>query len=82
MLQSGAKLVGTEAVHGLANMALDTLNGKDIESVAKERGTELFNNIKAKDKAAFQNGSGYKRKRNNHNNNSYKKERRAKDIFD
>ena len=64
--------LGKEVIGGVSNFANDTLQGKDIESSAKQRFRETIQNLKG------QSGKGYKRKRHRQIGASKK----IKDIFD
>jgi hypothetical protein len=82
VLKKGAEAVGTEALKTAANIANDTLAGKEFELAAKERAEEAIQNLS---KRALQSGSGrvYKRKKNfKHLFQRPTKIRKTRDIFD
>ena len=83
LLKSGAKTIGTEAVRTAANVATDTLAGRNLESSLKERAQEAVENLSSKAKLAMQQtGNGHdeffqlksrKRKKNKVRKNKNKK---------
>lgn len=84
LLKEGAKTLGNEAIRTAANVATDTLSGKDIEHAARERAQEAFDNLKNKARGVLQIGDGYKKRKTKVKMFSYKKpnKRKQRDIFD
>ena len=80
-VKSGLETVGKQAVQSVANIAQDTLKGRDIREAAKEHATEAIENIKTYAEKKIR-GEGIKRKRAHKPAKTILKKRKTKDIFD
>ena len=85
-IKKGGQLLGSEVVRAASSIATDAINGKDLETSARENITEAVNNLSQKANTVLQTGSGkYKGRKKRKKNNSKKhfiKHRRLEDVFD
>lgn len=61
LLKEGAKVLGTEAVSTMADVANDTLEGNSFKESFKNRSKDAINTLADKARKSLQKGQGYKR---------------------
>lgn len=59
LLKSASQTLGEEAVRTAANIATDTINGKDFKTVAKKRAGEAVDSLTRKARHRFYAANGY-----------------------
>ena len=62
-IAAGSKEIGREALKTFANVANDTLNGRQLNQSFKERGSEAINSLTKKAEDHIQKGSGKRKKK-------------------
>ena len=80
-LQDTTKMIGHEALLTAANIAKDTLAGKNLRESFKERSNEVIDNIVERVEKKSQTGLGIKKRKKKHLKHKFKK-RNKQDIFD
>ena len=80
-IQETSKVIGHEALRTAANIAKDTLEGKNFRESLKERGREGVDNFVNQIEKKSLSGSGIKKRKTKHFKHKFKK-RNKKDIFD
>ena len=83
-LKKGGQILGSEVVRAASNIATDAINGKDVETSARENLNEEVNNLTHKANTVLQTGSGKAtNKRKKHiSKKHFIKYRRLQDVFD